>query len=80
MAQDRADLCERGIRFSPARVLVTRCAMQFAIAGRNVGAQRLVQDVLRAFPAERATTFDELGKGARAHPEILSLVQTSLGS
>jgi O-antigen ligase len=70
MAQERADLCVRGIRFAPARSLATRCAMQLAIAGHDADARKLVQDVLRAFPAERAATIEELKKGAQTYPEI----------
>jgi hypothetical protein len=70
VAKDRADLCERGIRFAPARSLVTRCAMQLAIAGRDADAQKLALDVLRAFPAEREVTVEELKKGAASFPEI----------
>ncbi len=78
-AQDRADLCERGIRFSPARWLVTRCAMQLALAGRDQDARHLILAVLRAYPAERGTTIEELAKGGRAYPEIEPLWRASLG-
>jgi hypothetical protein len=70
LAQDRAVLCERGIRFAPVRSLVTRCAMQLAIAGRNADAINLAQAVLRAFPAERTATAGELAEGAKKFPEI----------
>ena len=79
LAQDRADLCERGIHFAPARLLVTRCAMQLAISGQNAKAGELIHSVLHAFPAERRTTIDELDKGAREYPEIQSLWQSSVG-
>ena len=79
LAHERAELCERGIRFAPARSLVTRCAMQLAIAGRAADAQKLVQDVLRAFPAERAVTAGELAKGAEKYPELVPLWQLGLG-
>lgn len=79
-AQDRVTLCERGIRFAPARSLLNRCAMQFAIAGRDGDAQALVNSVLRAFPAERAATAEELGKAAREYPEIVPLWALSLGT
>lgn len=79
LAQERADLCERGIHFFPARSLVTRCAMQLAIAGRDADAQRLVQSALRAFPAERAAISDELEKGASVYPELVPLWQLSVG-
>jgi hypothetical protein len=75
LAQERAYLCERGIRFAPARSLLTRCALQLAIAGRAADAQKLAQDVLRAFPAERAATVDELAKGVEKHPELAPLWQ-----
>lgn len=78
-AQDRAELCERGIHFAPARLLVARCAMQQAIAGRDSDAQALTSAVLRAFPAQRAATVDELAKGAREFPEIVPLWALSLG-
>lgn len=80
LAQDRADLCERGIRFAPARSLVTRCAMQLAIAGRASAAQGLALGALRAFPAERAATLDELAKGAAGFPEVAPLWQSGLGN
>ncbi len=77
-AQERADLCERGIRFAPARSLVARCAMQLALAGRAADAQELVRAVLHAFPAERTATIDQLAKGAKEHPELVPLLAASL--
>ena len=77
-AQHRATLCEKGIRFSPARWLLLRCAMQLAIAGRERDAQELALQVLRAFPALRDTSIDELSKAAQKHPEIASLRDLSL--
>ncbi|MDP2810876.1 MAG: Wzy polymerase domain-containing protein [Rhodocyclaceae bacterium] len=76
-AQERAVLCERGIRLAPARALVTRCAMQLAIAGRGEDAAGLARAVLRAFPAERTATSDEWAKGAREFPEVAPLRQLS---
>ncbi len=76
--QDRVILCQRGIRFAPARSLLTRCAMQLAIAGREADAHSLVVSILRAFPAERAITADELTKAAIKYPEIAPLRQWSL--
>lgn len=73
LAQDRADLCDRAIRFSPERSLVTRCAMQLAIAGRDTDARRLTLDVLRAYPEERNAIAEELQKGAQTFPEIKPL-------
>lgn len=73
MSKDRADLCQRGIQMSPARSLVTRCAMQLAIAGRNIEALQLTKDALRAFPAERQKTIDELQKGTITYPEVAPL-------
>jgi O-antigen ligase len=70
LAQDRADLCERGIRFSPSRLFVTRCAMQLAIAGRDADAGKLASATLRAFPADRAEIVGDLAKGAKMFPEI----------
>lgn len=78
-AQDRADLCERGIRFSPARWLVTRCAMQLALAGRDQDALQLILAVLRAYPAELGITIEELSKGATDYPEIEPLWRMSFG-
>lgn len=78
--QDRITLCERGIRFAPARSLLTRCAMQLAIGGREADAERLIRSVLRAFPAERATTVGELSKGALTFPEIKPLLELSVGT
>lgn len=77
-AQDRADLCKRGIRFAPARSLLTHCAMQQAIAGRDRDARALALAVLRAFPAERQATIDELAKGAKEFPEVVPLWQLGL--
>lgn len=77
-AQDRADLCQRGIRFAPARSLVTRCAMQQAIVGRDQDARVLISAVLRAFPVDRAATVDELAKAAREFPEVVPLWQLGL--
>ncbi len=70
VAEDRADLCELGIRFAPARLLVVRCAVHLAIAGRDADARRLALEALRAFPTERATTSEELAKFAQTFPEI----------
>jgi hypothetical protein len=53
--------------------------MQLAIAGRDGDAQALVRSVLRAFPAERAATAEELGKAAQKYPEIMPLWALSLG-
>ncbi len=77
-ANDRADLCERGIRFSPYRSLVARCAMQQAIAGRDVEAEKLAVAVLRAYPAQSQLTKDEFAKAAGQYPEIGPLLR--LGS
>ena len=79
LADDRAALCERAIRFSPARALVTRCAVQLAIAGRDTDAQKLLQSIARAFPAERKATSDELTKAAGQFPEIAPLMHLSVG-
>lgn len=79
-AQDRAGLCERGIRFVPARFLLTRCAMQMAIAGRDQEARQLALAVWRAFPEQRTDTADELTKGAKIHPEIESLRMIGAGN
>ncbi len=77
LAQDRADLCERGIRFAPAQLLVTRCAMQLAIAGRDADAGKLASAALRAFPENRAEIADALAKGAKSFPEIEPLWRLS---
>ncbi len=74
LAEDRAALCEKGIRFAPARTLVARCAMHLAIAGRNADAQQLGRAVLAAFPAEREATIAEWQRGARIFPEVLGLI------
>lgn len=70
LAEDRADLCVRSIRFDPARSSMTRCAMHLAIAGRDSDARRLVLEVLRAFPGQRMATVEELAKWAQTFPEI----------
>lgn len=73
----RVILCERGIRFAPSRSLMTRCAIQLAIAGRVHDGQSLVNSVLRAFPAEREATLDELARYGAAYPEALHLWRSS---
>ncbi len=73
LAQERSEVCKRGIRFAPARTLIVRCAMQLAIAGRGAEAKNLAQDVQRAYPDERAETVEELRKGAQNFSEIQSL-------
>jgi hypothetical protein len=77
LAQERADLCERGIRFAPTRSLVTQCAMHMAIAGRDADARRLVLEVLRAYPDDRSATNQELAKSAQTFPEIEPLQMLS---
>lgn len=69
-AQERAVLCERGIRFSPASALLTRCAMQLAIAGREADAAKLTLAVLRAYPQAKKSITADLAKGAQTFPEI----------
>jgi len=73
----RAALCEKGIRFAPARSLLTRCAMQLAIAGRDADARRLVRAVLHAFPLARDSTIDELARGGHTYSEVLPLWRSS---
>jgi hypothetical protein len=77
-ATERIILCERVIRFTPARSLLTRCAMQLTLGGRETDAEQLVRSVLRAFPTERTDTAAELSKGAQAFPELKPLWQLSL--
>jgi O-antigen ligase len=72
-AEYRARLCKRGILFSTARPLVTRCAMQLALAGAEAEARELVGQVLRAYPMERSATRDQLRAGAERFPELESL-------
>jgi hypothetical protein len=73
-AKDRATLCERGIRFSPARMLVTRCAIQLALSGREAEAVNLAGAALRAFPAEREATYKEITTAAQTFPEVRPLL------
>lgn len=73
-APDRARLCRQGIRFSPERGLVTRCAMQLALAGEADEARGLVADVLRAYPADGAAIQDQLRAGAARFPELEGLL------
>jgi O-antigen ligase len=73
LATDRADLCQLGLHLTPARSLVTRCAIHHAIAGREVEARRLALAALRAFPEEGAVTRGELAMAARIFPEAESL-------
>lgn len=70
LAADRADLCQLGLRLTPARVLVTRCAIHQAIAGREAEARRLTLAALRAFPEEGAATLGELVAAARKFPAV----------
>jgi O-antigen ligase len=79
-AQDRARLCRQGIRFSPERSLVTRCAMQLALAGAEAEARELVGQVLRAYPTERAATLEQLREGADTFPEVKTLLAVALDS
>ncbi len=78
-ANDRAALCVRGIRLFPARWLVTRCAIQLAIAGRDQDARQLAGAVLRAFPAQRDATLAELAGGAEQFPEVRRLLAAVRG-
>jgi hypothetical protein len=75
MDKERATLCQRGIRLAPARLLVTRCAVQLAIAGRGADSESLARAVLRAYPAERTATVDELARAARDFPEAVPLAR-----
>lgn len=79
-AQDRTVLCERGIRFAPARLLVARCAMQLAIVGRDQEARQLTLAVLRAYPLQRAATVEELTSATLEYPEIGPLRAIALGN
>lgn len=79
-ANDRARLCERGMRFSPARWLVTSCAMQLAIAGRDADARQLALLVLLAYPLQRDETLDQLAQGAKRFPEIRTLLPDRRGA
>lgn len=76
-AQDRANICERGVRLAPGRWLVARCAIQLAIAGDHEKAEKLALAVLRAYPAQRGATADELAKAAQEYPEVLPLWRLS---
>jgi hypothetical protein len=80
LAADRADLCQLGLHLTPARVLVTRCAIHHAIAGRDVEARRLTIAALRAFPEDGAATLGELAVAARnfAAVEPLRILGESL--
>jgi O-antigen ligase len=75
----RVALCENGIRFAPARSLLTRCAAQLAIAGRDKDARKLMISILRAFPREREATLEELERIGRTYPEVLPLLGSSSG-
>ena len=70
LAQERAELCVRGTRFTPARVMVTRCAIHLAIAGRDAEARQMVVAALRAYPDEYDATAYELGRTAKEFPVI----------
>ena len=78
-ADDRARLCERGIRYSPARWLVTSCAMQLAIAGREADARQLALLALLAYPLQGDETLDQLARGARRFPEVRPLLPAGPG-
>lgn len=72
-AQDRANVCERAIRFSPAQSLVTRCAVQIALAGRNSDAADLLRSARRAYPLARADIARELAVWSKKFPDLLTL-------
>ena len=72
-AKERAVLCEQGIRFSPTSSLLTRCAMQLAIAEREADAVKLTLAVLRAHPQAKKSITTALAKGAQTFPEVRPL-------
>ena len=76
-AKERAVLCEHGVRFTPERSSITRCAMYLAIAGRDDDAKKLMTNLLRALPLERVETEKELAKEVAAFPEIAPLLELS---
>ena len=73
LAADRADLCLLGLHLTPARALVTRCAIHLAVDGRDAEARRLTSAALRAFPGEGDQTLGELAVAARDFAAVESL-------
>lgn len=73
-AGERVTVCRQAIRLAPARSLLTRCAMQYAIAGQPADGARLLAATLRAFPMERQQTIRELEQWLPTHQEIAPLL------
>lgn len=73
LAHERVELCLRGLRFTPARAMVTRCAIHLAIAGRDAEARQMVAAALRAYPDERSSTVYELSRTAQEFPGNVSM-------
>ncbi|MEW6165273.1 MAG: Wzy polymerase domain-containing protein [Pseudomonadota bacterium] len=72
-AEERIAVCMRVMHFMPARLLVTRCAIQHAIAGKQDEAESLLQAALRAFPGARGETLGEIEKWSAIHPQLVAL-------
>lgn len=73
-ADARATICQRSIRFTPARPLLVRCAIQLAIADETPAATRIANATMAAFPNEKEATLKELQVALEQFPEIRALV------
>jgi O-antigen ligase len=73
LVDQRIVICQRGIRLTPARSLVTKCAMQLALGGRGDEALELARQALRAFPQQEVVTREEFARHARDYPEVRPL-------
>lgn len=80
LAAERIAICERAIRFTPARKLLARCATQHAIAGNKVEAERMLSATLRAFPTEKSLTVRDLEYWVQEFPEARPLLALSRAS
>jgi len=70
LAAERAQLCVRGLSFTPARSLVIRCSIHLAIAGREAEARATALAALRAYPDEYRASVSELDAAAHQFPVI----------
>ena len=73
-ADARATICQRSVRFTPARSLLIRCAVQLAISGEVAEATRIAIATLAAFPNDKAATRRELLAAMEQYPQIGALI------
>lgn len=72
-ARDKAELCNEGIRYMPARELVLRCAIQSTIAGFGDTGEGLLGMILRAYPQDEGRTIDEWSAAELVFPQVAAL-------